>query len=256
MRDGLRVVVAVKPRILGEVLAKLAADNFGARVQSLNPDEADVLRLAKRVRADFVILSSDEPRMRLGFWQEVLRRSRQTRVILLGVSSDFALVLRYEERFRATRIEDSVHGILTALSGSADEGQPVGTVAPLVYPTGPLAESCAELFELNLLIPSSEEEFEVGAGEESAKRVDSGRVVGEEPDESEASTIRLRVSVLGEPGTPSKAGVGGANESRTARTILLGRGRRTSSEDTPDPVGYGDTEYPFSEGDFRDAHSG
>jgi hypothetical protein len=47
-------------------------------------------------------------------------------VVLLVGTPNFALLLSYEERFRAVRMEDSMMGILTALSAGADEASPVG----------------------------------------------------------------------------------------------------------------------------------
>lgn len=109
----MRVLVANEPRFFRECLALAIATEPGCEVAIELPNNAKILRSARRFRADCVIVTLDKPEQQPRICQDLLARCPEAHVVAVG--RQILLKFWLEEGIRSSRMVYSLDAILDLL---------------------------------------------------------------------------------------------------------------------------------------------
>ncbi len=110
-----RVLVAIRPRLMRELLMATIADQPDIEIVGEIGEEGELAAVVEQVRPDVLIVAMDEPEQRLGQCGFLLGRYPQMRILALAPEQNRALFYWAIIDIRTKPLESSEAGILSAV---------------------------------------------------------------------------------------------------------------------------------------------
>lgn len=110
-----RVLVAIRPRLMRELLMATIADQPDIEIVGEIGEEGELAAVVEQVRPDVLIVAMDEPEQRLGQCGFLLGRYPQMRILALAPEQNRALFYWAIVDIRTKPLESSEAGILSAV---------------------------------------------------------------------------------------------------------------------------------------------
>ena len=111
----IRVLVANRPRLMGDLVAATIADQPDIEVVGETQDESEVTELVDRTRPDIVIIALDQPEARPGLCGFLLGRYPWMRILAVAPDRNNSVLYWAFVDVRSKRVETSEQGLLSSL---------------------------------------------------------------------------------------------------------------------------------------------
>jgi chemotaxis response regulator CheB len=116
--DKIRVLVANRPRLMRELVLATISEQPDIEVVGEVSDAAELERLVKESKPDFVIIALDEADERPIICDELLALRPQTKILAVAPERNSSLFFWSVVDIRSARVESSEEGLLSALRGN------------------------------------------------------------------------------------------------------------------------------------------
>jgi len=115
MENQIRVLVAIRPRLMRELILTTFADQPDIEVVGEVEEDADVLAAVQNTRPNFLVLSQDEIGQRPAICDHVLRLYPDVRIIAVDVDHNYSVHYWVSLDIHSHDVESSEEGILQVL---------------------------------------------------------------------------------------------------------------------------------------------
>lgn len=118
MENAIRVLVANRPRLMRELIFTTFADQPDIEIVGEVANEEDILGSVEKTLPDFVVIALDQPGIRPGVCDALLRQHPEVRIIAVAPDRNYSVYYWASLDIHSSDIEASEEGILSALRNS------------------------------------------------------------------------------------------------------------------------------------------
>jgi chemotaxis response regulator CheB len=118
MENAIRVLVANRPRLMRELIFTTFADQPDIEIVGEVANEEDILGSVEKTLPDFVVIALDQPGIRPGVCDALLRQHPEVRIIAVAPDHNYSVYYWASLDIHSSDIEASEEGILSALRNS------------------------------------------------------------------------------------------------------------------------------------------
>ena len=127
MERQIRVLVAIRPRLMRELILTTFTDQPDIEVVGEVAEGVDVLAAVENTRPDFLVLSQDKMGQRPAICDHVLRLYPDVRIIAVDHDHNYSVHYWFSIDIHSHDVESSEEGILQVLRKPADSSS-IGSV--------------------------------------------------------------------------------------------------------------------------------
>ena len=127
METQIRVLVAIRPRLMRELILTTFADQPDIEVVGEVAEDADVLAAVENTRPNFLVLSQDKMGQRPAICDHVLRLHPDLRIIAVDHDHNYSVHYWVSLDIHSHDVESSEEGILQVLRKPANSNS-IGSV--------------------------------------------------------------------------------------------------------------------------------
>ena len=125
MERHIRVLVAIRPRLMRELILNTFADQPDIEVVGEVADEAEVAAAVDSSAPDFLVLSQDDTRNRPSICDRILRRHPGLRIVAVAPDRNYSVHYWVSFDIHSHDVEASEEGILEVMrTNSETSGDP------------------------------------------------------------------------------------------------------------------------------------
>jgi hypothetical protein len=117
MEKTVRVLVAIRPRLIRELVLATIADQPDIEIAGEVLDDAEILAAVERTHPAFLIVAMDKPERRPSVCDALLRQYPEMKILALAPERNITVFYWASLDIHAHRVEASEEGILGALRG-------------------------------------------------------------------------------------------------------------------------------------------
>jgi len=118
----IRVLVANRPRLMRELVLAVISEQPDIEIVGETDSEAEITEMVEQTRPDFLIISLEGQEKRPGLCGFLLGRYPEMKVLAVAADRDSTVFYWAFVDIRSRNVENSEHGLLSALRSTAMTG--------------------------------------------------------------------------------------------------------------------------------------